>query len=96
MTYKEKLQQASKEARAAVIGLIGTIIVWIVLGFGVYATGIVIGSTPLWIITGLFGPFLFAIGVAVYLAKVVMKDVGLDDIEPIQADAVKGDAHVAR
>lgn len=55
MTYKEKLQQANREALAAVIGLVATIVVWALLGFGVAQTGIVVFSTPLWIITGCFG-----------------------------------------
>lgn len=77
--YAEKLRQANREARAAVVGLIATIVVWALLGFGVAGTGIVVFSTPLWIITGCVGSFLFAVIVAIVLANVVMKDVGLDD-----------------
>ena len=81
MTYAEKLKQANREARAAVIGLVATVIVWALLGFGVAASGIVVFSTPLWIITGCFGTFAFAIVVAVVMAKVVMRDVNLDEEE---------------
>ena len=79
MTYEEKLKQANREARAAVVGLIVTVVVWALLGFGVAQTGVVVFSTPLWIITGCVGTFLFAVAVSIVMAKVVMKDVGLDD-----------------
>lgn len=86
MTYKDKLRQANKEALASVLFLAATIIVWALLGFGVAQTGIVVFSTPLWIITGCFGTFVFAVIVSVVMAKVVMRDVGLDDDEGEEAD----------
>lgn len=79
MKYAEKLRQANREALAAVIALAGTIIVWALLGFGVARTGIVVFSTPLWVITGCFGTVIFAIALVVIMTKYVMKDVGLDD-----------------
>ncbi len=79
MTYREKLKQADREARAAIIGLVVTIVVWALLGFGVAQTGIVVFSTPLWVITGCIGTFVCAIVVAIVMAKVVMKDVGFDE-----------------
>ena len=79
MTYREKLKQADREARAAIIGLVVTIVVWALLGFGVAQTGIVVFSTPLWGITGCIGTFACAIVVAIVMAKVVMKDVGFDE-----------------
>lgn len=81
MTYREKLRQANREAIAAVIGLAATIVVWAALGFGVAAMGIVVFSTPLWVITGCVGTFAFAVLVAVVMARFVMTDVGLDDDE---------------
>lgn len=86
MTYKEKLQQANGEALAAVIGLVATIVVWALLGFGVAQTGIVVFSTPLWIITGCFGTFVFAVVLSIVMAKFVMHDVGLDDNDGEGAD----------
>ncbi len=35
MTYKDKLQQANKEAKSAVVALFLTVLVWIISGFGV-------------------------------------------------------------
>ena len=86
MTYKEKLQQANREALAAVIGLAATIVVWALLGFGVAQTGIIVFSTPLWIITGCFGTFVFAVVLSIVMAKFVMHDVGLEDDEGEGAD----------
>ena len=34
MTYREKLLQADREAKAAVVGLVLTIVVWLVCGIG--------------------------------------------------------------
>lgn len=79
MKYKDKLRQANREALAAVIGLLAVIVVWAALGFGVAQTGIIVFSTPLWIITGCFGTFLFAVVLVIVMARVVMVDVGLDD-----------------
>lgn len=81
MKYKDKLRQANREALAALIALIAVIIVWALLGFGVAQTGIVVFSTPLWIITGCFGTFLFTVVLVVIMARFVMVDVGLDDDE---------------
>ena len=49
MTYKDKLQQANKEAKSAVVALFLTVLVWIISGFGVAQFNITIFNTPLWI-----------------------------------------------
>ena len=89
MTYREKLQQADKEARAAIIGLVVTIAVWALLGFGIAQTGIVVLSTPLWVITGCIGTFICAVVVAIVMAKVVMKDVGFDEDLVLEGEEVE-------
>ena len=91
MTYKEKLQQANREARAAVCGLVATIVVWAIAGFGVAQCDIVVFGTPLWIITGCLGTFVFAVLVSIWLACFVFKDVGLDDDDNEVAEA--GEVH---
>ncbi len=78
-TYAEKMQQANREAKATVVALALTVVVWIALGFGVAATGIEVFHTPLWIITGTVGTWLFAIAVAVFMSRRVITDVDLDD-----------------
>ncbi len=79
MTYKDKLQQANKEAKSAVVALFLTVLVWIISGFGVAQFNITIFNTPLWIITGCFGTWIFAIIAAVVMSKYVFKDIELDD-----------------
>lgn len=86
MTYKEKLKQANREARAALVGLAATIVVWLLLGFGVAQTGIEILSTPLWVLTGCLGTFACAIVVSLIMAKHVFEDVALDEVEPISGE----------
>ena len=94
MQYRDKLKQANREARAACIGLCGTIIVWALCGFGVSCFDIEVCSIPLWIITGCGCTFLFAVGVSIWMAYFVMKDVGLDDdLQGGEHHSIKGSAH---
>ena len=79
MKYAEKMKQANREAKATVIVLVVMVVVWIVLGFGLAGTGIEVFHTPLWIIGGTVGTWLFSIVVAVFLSKRVISDVDLDD-----------------
>ncbi len=92
MKYKEKLQQANREARGAVIALFLTVIVWIVAGFGVSSLDIVIFNTPLWIITGCFGTWIFAVVAAIYLSKFVFKDVDLDEEDIVTNQSSESDS----
>lgn len=78
-TYAEKMRQANREAKATVVALVLTVLVWIALGFGLAGAGIEIFHTPIWIIGGTVGTWLFAIVVAVFLSKRVIADVELDD-----------------
>lgn len=89
MKYKEKLQQANREARGAVIALFLTVVVWIVAGFGISSLDIVIFNTPLWIITGCFGTWIFAVVAAIYLSKFVFKDVDLDEEDMVTNERSK-------
>ena len=91
-TYAEKMQQANREAKATVVALVLTVIVWIVLGFSIAPTGIEVFHTPLWIITGTVGTWLFAIIVAVFMSNRVIADVDLDD-EPEPDATEAGDSH---
>lgn len=78
-TYKEKMKQANREAKFTVVCLAATIVVWIALGFGLSGSSIELFHTPLWIIAGCIGTWLFAIAVAVVISKLVMKDCDLDE-----------------
>ena len=81
LTYKEKLDQATKEAKATVVALIAVVAVWILLGFGLAGTDIVLFHTPIWVIGGTVGTWLFTIAVCVFLAKKVFMDFDLGDEE---------------
>ncbi len=80
-TYRDKMRQANKEAKATVIALILCILVWIVGGFGLAGLDIEIFNTPVWIIGGTIGTWVFAIIVSGFLAKRVFADFDLDDEE---------------
>ena len=79
LTYKQKHEQANREAIATVVALAVTIAVWIACGFGLSGLDITLFHTPLWVIGGTVGTWLFAIVVAVFLSKRVIADVDLDD-----------------
>lgn len=81
LTYKEKLDQATKEAKATVVALIAVVAVWIVLGFGLAGSDIMLFHTPIWVIGGTVGVWLFTVAVCVFLAKKVFMDFDLDEEE---------------
>ncbi|MDO4590463.1 MAG: YhdT family protein [Slackia sp.] len=78
-TYRRKMLQANKEAKATLIALALCIAVWTAGGFGLAGSDIEICGTPLWIVGGTVGTWLFAIAAAVFLAKKVFVDFDLDD-----------------
>lgn len=81
MNRKEKFDQVNKEAKAVGIGLILIIVFWIAAGFGVSCLNINIGHTPLWVITGCVGTWVFAILLVTWMVKKVFKDFDLDEEE---------------
>lgn len=81
MTKKEKFQQMKKEAKATVVVLVLIVLFWMVAGFGVDRLHITVGYTPLWVITGCIGTWLFSIGAVIWLVKKVFQDFDLDDGE---------------
>lgn len=91
MTYREKLLQADREAKAAVVGLVLTIVVWLVCGIGLSGLDVKVFGTPLWIIGGTLGTWAFSIVVAVVLGKRVFVDFDLDDDAPSSAQARRDD-----
>lgn len=72
--YKRMLQDANHEARVTVAALGATIAVWIVLGFGLAGSSVELFHTPLWVVAGTVGTWVFAIIVAVVLARRVFAD----------------------
>ena len=81
MNRNEQYDQANKEAKAVGIGLILIIVFWIAAGFGVSCLNINIGHTPLWVITGCIGTWVFAILLVTWMVKKVFKDFDLDEEE---------------
>lgn len=81
MNRKEKFDQVNKEAKAAGMGLILIIVFWTAAGFGVSCLNISIGHTPLWVITGCIGTWVFAILLVTWMVKKVFKDFDLDEEE---------------
>ena len=90
LTYKQKHEQANKEALATVIGLAVTIAVWCIFGFGLAGLDIELFHTPLWVIGGTVGTWICSIVVAVVLAKKVFMGFDLDD-EPSLANGGSDD-----
>lgn len=89
LTYKQKHEQANREALATVVALLVTVIVWIACGFGLAGFDITVFHTPLWVIGGTIGTWICSIVVVVALAKKVFVGFDLDD-ELAGPDAVKG------
>ena len=81
LTYKEKLNQATREAKATVVALVAVVVVWILLGFGLAGSDITLFHTPIWVLGGTVGTWIFTIAVCVFLAKKVFMDFDLGDEE---------------
>lgn len=81
LSYREKMLQANREAKAAVVGLALTTVVWIVLGFGLSGCDAELFGTPVWVVGGTVGTWIFAIAVSVVLGCRVFKDFDLDEEE---------------
>lgn len=79
LTYRQKHRQANREALYTVIALAATIIAWTALGFGLSDVDIVMFHTPLWVLGGTIGTWVFAICVTVVLAKKLFKNFDLGD-----------------
>ena len=94
-SYQEKLAQADREAKATVVALFATIVAWIVLGFGLAGLDVTLFHTPLWVIGGTLGTWLFAIGVCVFLERRVFVDFDLDEEDGIETSSAPAEAGVA-
>ena len=88
-SYKQKHEQANREALATVVALIVTVIVWLACGFGLAGLDVTLFHTPLWVIGGTVGTWICSIVVVVVLAKKVFVGFDLDDELP-GPDAAKG------
>ncbi|MDO5042366.1 MAG: YhdT family protein [Slackia sp.] len=81
LSYRQKMLQANKEAKATLVALVLCIVVWAIGGFGLAGLDIEVFGTPVWIIGGTIGTWVFSIAAAVFLAKRVFADFDLDEEE---------------
>ena len=79
MKRSEQVRQANREAKTTVLATVVVILFWIVSGFGLAGSDIVIFDTPIWVIGGCIVSWLFAVVVAWWLAEYVIKDVDTED-----------------
>ena len=79
MKRSEQFRQANREAKTTVLATVVVILFWILAGFGLAGSDIVIFDTPIWVIGGCIVSWLFAVVVAWWLAEYVIKDVDTED-----------------
>ena len=79
MKREDKFKQIAKEAKAVLWALIAIIVFWIVAGLGISRLDITLFHTPLWVITGCVGTWIFSIVIVVFLMKRVFKDFDLEE-----------------
>ena len=79
MKRSEQFRQANREAKTTMLATIVVILFWILAGFGLAGSDIVIFDTPIWVIGGCIVSWLFAVVVAWWLAEYVIKDVDSED-----------------
>ena len=79
MKRSEQFRQANREAKTTVVATVVVILFWILAGFGLAGSDIVIFDTPIWVIGGCIVSWLFAVVVAWWLAEYVIKDVDSED-----------------
>ncbi|MBQ8663816.1 MAG: YhdT family protein [Eubacterium sp.] len=79
MKREDKFKQIAKEARAVLWALLAIIIFWIIAGLGISRLNITIFHTPLWVITGCVGTWIFSIVIVVFLMKRIFKDFSLEE-----------------
>lgn len=95
LNYKQKHEQANKEALATVGALAITVLVWAVCGFGLSGLDITVFHTPLWVIGGTIGTWVCAIVVSVVLARRFFVGFDLDEASDSssQANPESGEQH---
>ena len=82
-SYRDKLAQTNREAKATAAALAVIVAVWLVGGFGLAGVDVQVLGTPLWIVVGCVGTWAAAIVAAVVLTRFVFADFSLDDEEGI-------------
>ncbi|MBR0404864.1 MAG: YhdT family protein [Eggerthellaceae bacterium] len=93
LTYRQKHEQANREAIATIVALVVTIVVWIVCGFGLSGLDVTLFHTPLWVIGGTVGTWICSIVVVVVLAKRFFVGFDLDEDDDSTSLEAKGEEH---
>ena len=83
---KDIFKQINREAKATGVVLLLVIIFWTIAGLGLANCGIVIYHTPLWIIAGCIGTWLFGIAAVLFLVKKVYRDIPFEEEEEDSRD----------
>lgn len=91
-SYGEKLRIVDRDAVKAVVALCVVIVVWLVCGFGLAGTCIVVFHTPLWVVAGLLGTWIAAIVAVAVLSRLFVDF----DLEEEEAGAHSGTSSEAR
>lgn len=79
MKREDKFKQIAKEARAVLWALLAIIVFWVVAGLGISRLDITIFHTPLWVITGCIGTWVFSVILVVFMMKRIFKDFSLEE-----------------
>lgn len=82
-SYRDKLAQTNREARATLVALAAVVAVWLAGGFGLAGFDVQVFGTPLWIVVGCVGTWIAAVVAVVVLTRCVFADFSLDDEEGI-------------
>lgn len=86
MKRSEKFVQANREAKATWIALAVVILFWYLAGFGLADVEWEFMHTPLWVIGGCIGTWLFSVFVCWFLITFIFKDMDLEDEEEVNHD----------
>ncbi len=84
LSYKQKHEQANREAKATVVALAVTILVWCICGFGLAGLDVNVLHTPLWVVGGTIGTWVCSIVVTLVLTKKVFVGFDLDEESPAE------------
>lgn len=79
ITYREKIEQTHREAKATVVALLVTIVAWALLGFGLSTLDVQVFHMPLWVLGATIGVYVVSLVVIVVLRHAVFCDFDLDE-----------------
>lgn len=81
ITYKDKMNEANREARISLAGLVIIVLAWLVGGFGLASLDISIAGLPIWVIGGTLLPWIVSVVLAVLFASKIFRNFDLNSEE---------------